>query len=269
MLGGRVKTLHPKVHGGILADRSNPSHLADLEAQQDRAHRPGRVQPLPVLLGPLDRADRRRRPHHGAGRGQEPRPRGRRRRPGRLRRRARRAARGGLAVGATPAGAWPAPPSPTPRPTTPPSCSGSTPAGPGGDPTLLPPTLHLALERAEELRYGENPHQRGRPLPRPEPADVVGRRRPARRHRAVVSQPLRRRRGVAARARARHRRRARRRHHQARQPVRRRARPHAGRGLPARARVRPAVGLRRHRRPGRAVHASRWPGPWPRAPRPT
>src|SRR5580700_8627974 len=33
MLGGRVKTLHPKVHGGILADRSNPSHLADLEAQ--------------------------------------------------------------------------------------------------------------------------------------------------------------------------------------------------------------------------------------------
>ncbi len=26
---------------------------------------------------------------------------------------------------------------------------------------LLPPTLHLALERAQELRYGENPHQRG------------------------------------------------------------------------------------------------------------
>jgi phosphoribosylaminoimidazolecarboxamide formyltransferase/IMP cyclohydrolase len=25
----------------------------------------------------------------------------------------------------------------------------------------LPPTLHLALERAQELRYGENPHQRG------------------------------------------------------------------------------------------------------------
>ena len=32
MLGGRVKTLHPKVHGGILADRSKPEHLADLEA---------------------------------------------------------------------------------------------------------------------------------------------------------------------------------------------------------------------------------------------
>jgi phosphoribosylaminoimidazolecarboxamide formyltransferase/IMP cyclohydrolase len=33
MLGGRVKTLHPKIHGGILADRSVPSHLDDLERQ--------------------------------------------------------------------------------------------------------------------------------------------------------------------------------------------------------------------------------------------
>ncbi|MGA2838542.1 MAG: bifunctional phosphoribosylaminoimidazolecarboxamide formyltransferase/IMP cyclohydrolase, partial [Acidimicrobiales bacterium] len=32
MLGGRVKTLHPKIHGGILADRAKPEHLADLEA---------------------------------------------------------------------------------------------------------------------------------------------------------------------------------------------------------------------------------------------
>jgi phosphoribosylaminoimidazolecarboxamide formyltransferase / IMP cyclohydrolase len=31
MLGGRVKTLHPKIHGGILADRSKPEHLRDLE----------------------------------------------------------------------------------------------------------------------------------------------------------------------------------------------------------------------------------------------
>src|SRR5580693_5379344 len=28
MLEGRVKTLHPAVHGGILADRSKPDHLA-------------------------------------------------------------------------------------------------------------------------------------------------------------------------------------------------------------------------------------------------
>lgn len=33
MLGGRVKTLHPAIHGGILADRSQPEHLADLERQ--------------------------------------------------------------------------------------------------------------------------------------------------------------------------------------------------------------------------------------------
>jgi len=31
MLGHRVVTLHPKVHGGILADRDDPAHQADLE----------------------------------------------------------------------------------------------------------------------------------------------------------------------------------------------------------------------------------------------
>ena len=31
ILGGRVKTLHPKIHGGLLADRSQQSHLDDLE----------------------------------------------------------------------------------------------------------------------------------------------------------------------------------------------------------------------------------------------
>jgi phosphoribosylaminoimidazolecarboxamide formyltransferase/IMP cyclohydrolase len=30
ILGGRVKTLHPKVHGGILARRDLPSHLEEL-----------------------------------------------------------------------------------------------------------------------------------------------------------------------------------------------------------------------------------------------
>ena len=33
MLGGRVKTLHPRIHGGILADQSNPSHLQELASQ--------------------------------------------------------------------------------------------------------------------------------------------------------------------------------------------------------------------------------------------
>src|SRR5258708_7545683 len=32
MLDGRVKTLHPRVHGGILAVRDNREHLATLQA---------------------------------------------------------------------------------------------------------------------------------------------------------------------------------------------------------------------------------------------
>jgi len=34
MLDGRVKTLHPKIHGGILADRSKPEHLRQLDYQK-------------------------------------------------------------------------------------------------------------------------------------------------------------------------------------------------------------------------------------------
>ncbi len=30
LMGGRVKTLHPRIHGGILADKSNPAHLEEL-----------------------------------------------------------------------------------------------------------------------------------------------------------------------------------------------------------------------------------------------
>jgi len=33
ILGGRVKTLHPKIHGGILADRDNPEHMRTLAEQ--------------------------------------------------------------------------------------------------------------------------------------------------------------------------------------------------------------------------------------------
>ena len=33
MLDGRVKTLHPKVHGGLLARRDHPAHMAALAAQ--------------------------------------------------------------------------------------------------------------------------------------------------------------------------------------------------------------------------------------------
>ena len=31
ILGGRVKTLHPMIHGGILADKDNPEHMATLQ----------------------------------------------------------------------------------------------------------------------------------------------------------------------------------------------------------------------------------------------
>jgi phosphoribosylaminoimidazolecarboxamide formyltransferase/IMP cyclohydrolase len=34
MLDGRVKTLHPMVHGGILAIRQNPKHIEQIEQQQ-------------------------------------------------------------------------------------------------------------------------------------------------------------------------------------------------------------------------------------------
>jgi phosphoribosylaminoimidazolecarboxamide formyltransferase / IMP cyclohydrolase len=37
ILGGRVKTLHPKIHGGILARKDFPTDLADLAAQDIRA----------------------------------------------------------------------------------------------------------------------------------------------------------------------------------------------------------------------------------------
>ena len=35
MLDGRVKTLHPKIHGGLLALRDNPEHM---KAEIGRAH---------------------------------------------------------------------------------------------------------------------------------------------------------------------------------------------------------------------------------------
>lgn len=36
IMGGRVKTLHPRIHGGILADQNNPEHLTQI-AQHDIA----------------------------------------------------------------------------------------------------------------------------------------------------------------------------------------------------------------------------------------
>jgi phosphoribosylaminoimidazolecarboxamide formyltransferase/IMP cyclohydrolase len=51
ILGGRVKTLHPKIHGGILADKRNADHVREI-AEQD-------IQPFDLVvcnLYPFERA---------------------------------------------------------------------------------------------------------------------------------------------------------------------------------------------------------------------
>ncbi len=48
MLDGRVKTLHPKIAGGILAMRGRAEHMRALARARHRAHRHGGGQPLPL-----------------------------------------------------------------------------------------------------------------------------------------------------------------------------------------------------------------------------
>src|SRR5215467_15407423 len=50
MLEGRVKTLHPKVHGGILARRDSPEHVAALAT-----HGIGPIDLVAVTLYPFER----------------------------------------------------------------------------------------------------------------------------------------------------------------------------------------------------------------------
>jgi phosphoribosylaminoimidazolecarboxamide formyltransferase/IMP cyclohydrolase len=153
MLDGRVKTLHPAIHGGILADRSKPSHLADLEARGvgliDLVV--GNLYPFRSapdietidIGGPaMVRAAAKNFAHVGVV--VDPAAYGpvldELRREGALSEETRRSlARAAFAYTAAYDAAivaW------------------------LDDGALLPPTLHLALERADEpLRYGENPHQ--------------------------------------------------------------------------------------------------------------
>jgi phosphoribosylaminoimidazolecarboxamide formyltransferase / IMP cyclohydrolase len=177
MLGGRVKTLHPKIHGGILADRSKPEHLADLRANGIDAIDlvvsnlyPFSSDPSVELIdigGPaMVRAAAKNHEHVGivtspadysvvlaelrADGSLSP----------ATRRRLARAAFAHTAAYDAAIVNWLDAGGPGPSAT---ELEGATDADREetelGD--VLPRTLHLTLERTEVLRYGENPHQRG------------------------------------------------------------------------------------------------------------
>ena len=253
-LEGRVKTLHPRVHAGILADTRKPDHVAQLADLGVEAVRARRRQPLPVRrhrrLGRqprrVRRADRHRRPLDGPRGRQEPPERRRRHRPGGLRRGAGCRARRRLHPRAAQAA-----------------------RGPGL-------RAHRDLRRARGVVDGQRLHrqQRRHRLPRLGRRDVgPGGRAPLRREPAPARRPLHQRVPAAAGPRAgpaaarqgdvlqqlrrRRRRRARRPRprrpadrgrHQARQPVRHRRGRRRRRRPPQGARVRPGLGLRRHHR---------------------
>jgi len=158
MLGGRVKTLHPMIHGGILADRSKPDHLADLEAHGIRPIDlvvcnlyPFRDNPSIELIdvgGPtMVRAAAKNFAHVGVI--VDPADYGpvldELRREGELalgtRRRLARAAFAHTAAYDAAIATW------------------FDELNHEGGP--LPASIHLAMEKAQPLRYGENPHQEG------------------------------------------------------------------------------------------------------------
>ena len=48
IMGGRVKTLHPKLYAGLLALRDDPDHMLAAEEHGHRVRRPRVREPLPV-----------------------------------------------------------------------------------------------------------------------------------------------------------------------------------------------------------------------------
>lgn len=158
MLGHRVVTLHPRIHGGILADRDDPRHQADLEANgidpidlvvvnlYPFRETPG-IETIDIGGPTMVRAAAKNHAHVGvvvdpaaydellAELGSS----------GWLssstRRRLARTAFAHTAAYDAAIVDW---------------FDGTDP-----EPEVLPATMHLALERAEPLRYGENPHQAG------------------------------------------------------------------------------------------------------------
>ena len=127
MLGGRVKTLHPVIHGGILADRSKPDHLDALERLGIGLIDLVVCNLYPFTSDPSIELIDVGRPDHGPGRGQEPRP----RRPWSSTRPTTArcwtsCAPHGAALARAPVAGWPGRPSPTRPATTPPSWRGWT-----------------------------------------------------------------------------------------------------------------------------------------------
>ena len=174
MLGGRVKTLHPSLHGGILADLANPEHVADL-AKHDIDPigvvvcnlYPFRAEPsvemidiggvtllraaaknwsrVVVVVDPADYSAVAE-----ALRGLEPIDEG-------LRLRLARKAFAHTAAYDAAIVSWL-----DSRLAQTATAPGASRAGERQRPDQdLPPALHLSLEVAQPLRYGENPHQSG------------------------------------------------------------------------------------------------------------
>jgi phosphoribosylaminoimidazolecarboxamide formyltransferase/IMP cyclohydrolase len=156
ILGHRVVTLHPAVHGGLLADLDDAGHRADLERHgitpiglvvvnlYPFGQQPG-IEMIDIGGPAMVRAAAKNHAHVGVvvdpadydGVLAELRADGAL--SGATRRRLARTAFATTAAYDAAIVGW----------------------LDEGDAEALPPTLHLALERAQSLRYGENPHQRG------------------------------------------------------------------------------------------------------------
>ncbi len=169
MLGHRVVTLHPLVHGAILADPDDPTHQADIEQYGIKPFDLVVANLYPFGSDPSAFA-------HGGGRGEDVIDIGG---PAMTRAAAKNHARVGIVVDPADYGRV------LDEVTANGNLSPATRRGlarkafahtaaydaavvswfdetdPGPEHEVLPPTLHLALERADVLRYGENPHQTG------------------------------------------------------------------------------------------------------------
>ncbi len=160
ILDHRVVTLHPKVHGGLLADPTKPEHQADLAEYGIEpialvvvnlypfAEQPG-IELIDIGGPAMVRAAAKNHAHVAVvvDPADYPAVLGDIREHGEItlatRRRLARDAFAHTAAYDAAIVTW----------------FDATPDA--GEPESLPPTIHLALERAEVLRYGENPHQQG------------------------------------------------------------------------------------------------------------